>query len=265
MALGQARPPPLVTTLRPCTAVVAASSLSTAAVQMAAAALASLHSSQAALASLYHSRRSPSPPQAAPPHASLFLQPWCSPASPRLSALLPPRSPCQPSRLAPVGAGPSQGGSASSVAAAPASAVCWPPTAAGALGAHPSTGASPSMAGGHVRQPSHWDRDSWAPSSGSCGSSPTSTSAASLPGLVAAAAPGSSALAPASQQHMSGTGEGMAVTMDSAPSDMRAGSLPGAEESTSTLHPKPASRWAGVQPPIIARALSSHVTPRNLH
>ena len=109
-----------------------------------------------------------------------------------------------------------------------------------------STGASPSMAGGHVRQPSHWDQESWAPSSGSCGSSPTSTSAASLPGLTAAAAPGSSAPAPASQQQRCGTREGMVETMDSAPCDVLAGSLPGAEESTPTLHPMSAGRWAGV-------------------
>ena len=261
MALGQARPPPLVTTLRPCTAVVAASSLSTAAVRMAAAALPSLHSSQAALASLYHSRRSPSPPQAAPPHASLLLQP-CQPQA--VCPAAPPQPvPAKPSgptgRRAQPGRQRKQRGCCTGLRRllAPYCGRCF--------GRAPSTGASPSMAGGHVRQPSHWDRDSWAPSSGSCGSSPTCTSAASLPGLIAAAAPCSSAPAPASQQHRSGTGEGMVETMDSAPSDVPAGSLPGAEESTPTLHTKPASRWAGVQPPITARALSPHVTPRNLH
>lgn len=131
------------------------------------------------------------------------------------------------------------------------------PCCGGCFGRAPSTGVSPLMTGSRASQPSHWERESWAPSTGSCSSSPSSTSAASLRGLIAAAAPGSSATAPASQQQERGTGEGRGRAMDSAPCEVPAGSLPGAEESTPPLLPTSSSRWASVQPHIIAHALDT--------
>ena len=91
------------------------------------------------------------------------------------------------------------------------------PCCGGRFGHAPSTGVSPSMAGSRGRQPSRWDRDSWKTS----------------------------------------TGEGMGRVMDSASCEVPAGSLPGAEDSTPTLVPTSADRWAGVQPHIIAQALDS--------